>query len=143
MKEEKQEKIGQSLRSKLIKNGHKVRGEKVFFSLLRSIKKQENQRPINVLLDSIDNISPKVMVISKKVGGSRYQIPVPIKENKEYGIGVSWLLNSVQSMKKGDLKNNILNEVYLAKRKEGEVIKKKNALHKVAVTNIAFLKFIG
>lgn len=119
-----QENIGKSFRSKLIKNGHKVRGEKVFFKVLRDIKRNEGVRPVEMLFESIDNISPKVSVISKKVGGSRYQIPVPIKENKEYGVGVSWLLNSVKSTRKGNISDNLLNELYLAKRKEGEVLKK-------------------
>lgn len=135
--------VSKNLISKLIKRGGKLRGERIFLDVLRNIKKKEKSRGINLILNSIENLSPKVMVISKKVAGSRYQIPVPIKENKEFGLGCSWLINSVSSIKKGKIEENLLKEIYLAKNKEGEVVKKKNALHQVAIKNIAFLKFLG
>lgn len=143
MRERKQKAISKSLRLKIIKRGGRIRGENIFFEVLREIKKREKRSPINVIVESIEKISPKVTVMSKKVGGSRYQIPIPIKENKEYSIAISWLLDVIRKVKRGNLKTKIIKEIELAKKKEGEIIKKRNALHKIAISNIAFLKFIG
>ena len=84
MRGRKQKAISKSLRLKIIKRGGRIRGENIFFEVLREIKKREKRSPINVIVESIEKISPKVTVMSKKVGGSRYQIPIPIKENKDF-----------------------------------------------------------
>ena len=128
---------------KLIKQGKKEKSINLNLNLLKKFKFVEKEyNGLKVLGDSVYNVSPKLEIISKKVGGGRYQIPVPLNEKKQISEGVSNLLKITKLKSYGDLESKLLNELVKAYNKEGEAVLKKESLYDLASKNRANLKFL-
>ena len=102
---------------KLIKKGNKVCSEKIYLDLLRKLKFELGvKNPVAMVETIIENISTPVTLISKKVGGTVYQIPVPVKKGKDVSIGVGWLLEYVNTVKDVKMVLKLYNEILLIKK---------------------------
>ncbi|OQB41737.1 MAG: 30S ribosomal protein S7 [candidate division CPR1 bacterium ADurb.Bin160] len=53
--------------------------------------------PQIVVETAIENASPLMMVKSKRLGGSVYQVPVEVKQNKRLFYAMRWILDAVRS----------------------------------------------
>lgn len=129
--------------SKLVRNGKKGKSEEVFFEILRKFKQTgSGKRPVDTVVNGLENAGPKVALLSKKVGGARYQIPVPVKSGKEESVGLRWLVDSARSGGEGTFGKRLSRELKIAERNDGDAVRKKTALYRSAMGNIAFLKFL-
>lgn len=129
--------------SKLMTKGKWGKSEKLFFNGLRGIKnKIREEKPLVILEKGVMNAGPELGLLKKKVGGSVYQIPVPLKERKVKGLGVHWIASAVNEG--GFEKRDVwfLREILNAYNGEGKAVMKKENLYKVAKANRAFLKFL-
>lgn len=128
----------------LIKEGRKNKSEKILFEILRKLKKDNfGESPMNLLKEALLNIIPMVSLVNKKKGGTIYRLPVPVQERRALSIGIRWLkMAVVVKASRGNLVGLYL-ELKYARNLEGDVIKKRNDLHEIAVLNRAFIKFLG
>merc|ERR1712100_434779 len=51
-----------------------------------------NQNPILILEKAIRNISPRVQLKAKRVGGTNYQVPTMLNKYRATNIAVKWLI---------------------------------------------------
>lgn len=129
---------------KFFKRGNKCLSEKVYLKLLRDLKLKHNiQNSKEFINNTVLEISTPVGIIAKKVGGTVYQIPIPIKKNKEISVSLGWLLDYIKTVKNLKAVDKIEKELLLINKNEGELIKKKVTLNKLIINNRAFLKFLG
>lgn len=120
--------------------GKKVRGERNFFYMLHLLKKkQKNVRPILVLQEALEKSSPVFNMVTKKVGGAKYQIPVALKEGKDVNLGIKWIMKEYKDNKRYQSLDQI---IWLAYKGEGSVVKKREARNELGKTQRAFIKFL-
>jgi small subunit ribosomal protein S7 len=55
--------------------------------------------PVIVVETAIENASPTVMIKSKRIGGSIYQVPVEVKANKRLFYSIRWILDAARGKK--------------------------------------------
>jgi small subunit ribosomal protein S7 len=53
--------------------------------------------PQIVVETAIENASPQMMIKSKRLGGSVYQVPVEVKQNKRLFYAMKWILDAVRA----------------------------------------------
>lgn len=125
------------------KKGKKHKVETSYLSLLRNIKKKKETKLISNFLENIIlEVKPFIGLKAKKVGSSTYRIPISISITKEVSTGISWLVKESSGRKKGRLANMLQTEFEAAIQGQGAAIKKKKALHLLAETNRAFIKYL-
>lgn len=124
----------------LMHDGKKEKAEKIFLETLILIYKKEKIEGIIVFLKALENSKPLVEVRSVRRGGATYQIPVPLKEKRSLSLGIKWLLEAARK-KKGAFPGNLAVALIEASRNQGECIKKREALHLVALKNRSFTHF--
>nr|WGU20079.1 ribosomal protein S7 [Phytophthora sp. ML-2023a] len=121
----------------LLKQGKKTCSENIFKYLLINLKKITKQKPNFMLLKAIDNLLPKLKVISipnkkrstKKKKKDRYFL-MHLNEDKQIKKSVSWLLLN------SNLKN-LTNEIIQTSKNKSKTINTKKQYYK----NIKKLKF--
>jgi small subunit ribosomal protein S7 len=59
--------------------GKKTTAEKIIYTALDNIKSKTKLDPLKVFTDAINNIRPNLEVMSRRVGGATYQVPVEVK----------------------------------------------------------------
>lgn len=90
---------------------------------------------LNVLLEKI---TPIVEVKSRRVGGSNYQIPMPVRGNRRYYLAFNWLIDAARARKGKEMYKRLVDEMLDAFAGTGATIKKKEDVYRMAEANRAF-----
>src|SRR5260221_2984237 len=70
--------------------GKKSKAEKTFYDALLQVGEKTGEEPLKVFKKAIENVRPNVEVKSRRVGGSTYQVPVEVHQERRVGTPVRW-----------------------------------------------------
>ncbi len=123
-------------------DGKKETARKIVYGALDIIKeKQSGKEPLEVFEAALKNAGPSTEVRSRRVGGANYQVPVPVRPERQQALAMRWIITGARSKKGKDMKFFLADELILAAQGEGEAVKKKENVHKMAEANKAFAHF--
>jgi len=131
--------------SKLInvsmRRGRKTAARKNIYGTLAILEKETKQDPVKYLEQALENIAPNLEVRSVRIGGANYQVPVPVSGMRKVTLAMRWLLNAAKAKKGKPIATKLAEEVMLAYKNEGQAIKKRIDVQKMAEANKAFAHF--
>ncbi len=90
---------------------------------------------------AINNIKPQIEVRSKRVGGSTYQVPMPVPAKRQQSLAFRWVLAAVRGKKGKPMAQRLADELASAYRKEGNAMTTRENVHRMAEANKAFAHF--
>ena len=123
----------------LMYGGKKSVAQKIFYDALDEVKRKIGDKdPVDIFTTAINNVKPMVEVRSRRVGGATYQVPVPVPEKRKISLAYRWLLASCRGKKGRPMHKKLAEELYHAYRGEGEAMKKRDDVHRMAEANKAF-----
>lgn len=125
----------------IMTRGKKSVARKVVYSSLDKIQAQTKQEPLPVFEAAIKNVSPIVEVKSRRVGGSNYQVPIEVTPKRRQALAFRWLINAARSKKGRPMADKLAEELLAASQNQGDAIKKKQDVHRMAEANRAFAHF--
>ncbi|ACY40255.1 30S ribosomal protein S7 [Blattabacterium sp. (Blattella germanica) str. Bge] len=128
----------------LMKNGKKNVAYKIFYNAMEKIdfiKEKEEKSALEIWKNGLKNVMPHVEVRSRRMGGSNIQVPVPISSNSKITKGMKLLISCASVRNEKTMANKLANEVWDAFQEQGEAIKRKENIHKMAEANKAFSHF--
>lgn len=125
----------------LMRAGKKSVAEKVFYKALENIKKETKSEPLPVFEKAIENASPLLEVVSKRVGGANYQVPREVRPERKFFLACRWIIEAARSRKGAAMDRKLAEELIAASKNEGVAIKKKQNVHRMAEANRAFAHF--
>jgi small subunit ribosomal protein S7 len=127
----------------LMRDGKKSIAEKVVYGALAKVEsKIEDKNGIEAFLVSIKNVEPLLEVKSRRVGGSTYQIPVEVKEERRLALAIRWIINAARARNEKSMIDNLAAELLDAFHERGSAIKKKEDTHRMAEANKAFAHYM-
>ncbi|GLH02943.1 hypothetical protein R5R35_012052 [Gryllus longicercus] len=98
--------------------------------------------PVKILHDAISNSKPLLELTPVKRGGVRYQVPVPITENRSLFLAIKWLITSAKDKdRKIHFPEKLAWELLDAAANQGRVVKRKVDLHRQCEANKAFAHY--
>lgn len=119
-------------------DGKKNVARKVYFNMLKEIKKQWHMNPQIVVNSAVENASPQLMIKSKRLWWSIYQVPVEVKQHRRVFFACKWMLDAAKSKKGKPVYMKLADEVLAAYAEQGHAVKKKEEAHKMAEANRAY-----
>ncbi|MBU1557511.1 30S ribosomal protein S7 [Patescibacteria group bacterium] len=123
-------------------DGKKSTARKVVYDAMDMIKEVAKVKdPMEVFNGAMKNAGPIMEVKSRRIGGANYQVPIQVKENRKLALAMRWLIEAARSKKGTSMSKRIADELMAANNKEGEVIKKRENVHRMAEANKAFAHF--
>lgn len=125
--------------NRLLKNGKKSLARKILYKTFEIIKLRLKLDPILVLEKAIRNVSPRVYLKSKYIGGKAYKIPALLNRFKASALAIKWIIFFSKKKKKKSIIINLSQELIEAFKGSGNSIKKKEETHKMADANKVFL----
>lgn len=123
----------------VMKDGKKDTARRVVYKALDIIKKEGD--PLETFETAIRNVSPLMEVRSRRVGGANYQVPREVPQQRRISLAYRWLINAARAKKGKPMAEKLANEILMAAKNEGEAIKKKDDMHRMAEANKAFAHF--
>ena len=121
-----------------MKDGKKSVAKRIYADMLKEIKLSGHMNPDIVVETAIDNASPSLMIKSKRMGGSVYQVPVEVKQDKKLFFAFKWILDATKAKKGKPMYKKLAEEILAAYSNQGAACKKKEETHKMAEANKAF-----
>ena len=130
--------------NKLMKDGRKATAQKVVYEAMEEIKEASKQDPLSIFEKALANVSPKMEVRPRRVGGASYQVPVEVRGDRREALSIRWILAGAEN--KPNKKYNFFSkklaaELMDAANNAGVAIKKRDDMQKVANANRAFAHF--
>lgn len=130
--------------NKVMKDGKKSTAEALVYRAFDLIRERSKQEPVAVLEKAVANVSPKMEVRPRRVGGASYQVPVEVRGNRKEALTIRWILLGAKSRSNKELRTfdqKLAAEILDAANNTGLAIKKKEDTQKVANANRAFSHF--
>jgi len=122
----------------IMKDGKKSIAKRIYSDMLKEIKLSGHMNPDIVVETAIDNASPTLMIKSKRMGGSVYQVPVEVKSEKKLFFAFKWILAGTKAKKGKPMYKKLAEEILAAYGNQGYAVKKKEETLKMAEANKAF-----
>lgn len=127
--------------NRLLKNGKKRLARRIVSKAFELIEFRTNENPLIILEKAIRNISPRVQLKARRVGGATYQVPTLVNKFRSTTTAVRWLVMFSRKRSGKGMPMKLANEVLDAAKGTGGSIKKKEETHKMAEANKAFAQF--
>ncbi len=122
----------------VMKRGEKSIAEKIVYGALDIISEKTKKDGLEVFTEALHNIRPLVKVVSRRVGGSNYQIPTEVTEKAGIAIAFRWVISVSRNRSEKNMRECLAAELLAAFKKEGTSVKKREDTHKMAEANKAF-----
>jgi small subunit ribosomal protein S7 len=135
-------KYGSVLVAKLVnyvmESGKKSIAERIVYDCFEIISAETKENPMDVFDNALKNVTPSVEVKSKRVGGANYQVPMPVRGDRRFALAYRWLLVAARGKKGKPMAEKLAEEIMLAAKNEGEAVKKRADVQRMAEANRAF-----
>lgn len=128
--------------NKIMVDGKKRVAYNLIYEAIDTLNKITKGKGLESLEKAFENIKPKMEVRSRRVGGANYQVPMPVREERQIALAMKWIIDSARSSRKtNSFGEQLGKELVAAFNKEGNAFKKKEDTHKMAEANKAFAQF--
>ncbi len=125
-----------------MERGKKATATKIVYESLDLIKeKTKNPNPLEVLETALKNTGPTMEVRSRRVGGANYQVPREVRPERRQFLSMKWIIEAARNKKGKAMAEKLAEEIIAASNNEGDAIKKRENMHKMAESNKAFAHF--
>lgn len=127
--------------NRLMNDGKKSVVEKAIYSSFASLEEKMKRSPVEVFKQALDNVTPKVEVRSRRIGGATYQIPVEVSPRRGSALALKWLKIAIENIKGRDLSSKVTAVILESLDNKGWAAKKKEEVFKMAEANKAFAHY--
>ncbi len=122
--------------------GQKETARKVVYTAFEIIKNdKEGGEPVEIFKTAVQNAGPLMEVRSRRVGGANYQVPREVRPERRLSLALRWIIAAARSQKGTPMSKALAAELLLAAKGEGNAVKKREDVHKMAEANRAFAHF--
>ncbi len=118
--------------------GKKSLAEKIVYEALEQLAQKTKEDPLESFLTAVNNVKPLIKVVSRRVGGSTYQVPIEVNAKNAQALAFRWIITYSRKRSEKTMVDRLAAELYAAYKKEGASIKKREDTHKMAEANKAF-----
>ena len=123
-------------------SGKKSTAQNIVYGAFDSIsEKNPASNPIEILQRAVDNAKPRIETKPRRVGGATYQVPLEIPSDRQNALALRWIVDFADARKGMPMKAALAAEILEAYQGQGNAIRKRDEVHKMAQANKAFAHF--
>ncbi len=126
----------------LMLDGKKSTASRVFYDAMDIVGQRiKDVPPCEVFEKAIQNVKPNIEVRSRRVGGSNYQVPMPVNRKRQQSLAFRWILQAVRGKSGRATCEFLAQEICDAFRGDGAAATTRENVHRMAEANKAFAHF--
>jgi small subunit ribosomal protein S7 len=126
----------------VMSGGNKSVAQRIVYGAFdQLIEKNPATNPLEILQRAVDNAKPRLEVKARRVGGATYQVPLEVPTDRQFALALRWLVDFADSRKGVPMKEALASEILEAYQGQGNAIRKRDEVHKMAQANKAFAHF--
>ena len=121
--------------------GKKSTAEGIVYGALDLVAAKITESPLDAFKKALENVRPVVEVRSRRVGGSTYQVPVEVRQERRNALAIRWIMIYARARGEKTMAERLAGEILDASNNRGAAIKKKEDTHRMADANKAFAHY--
>ena len=128
----------------LMYDGKKNLSYEIFYNALEIVKdkmQNEEKSALDIWKEALDNVTPRVEVKSRRIGGATFQVPMEIRPERKESISMKNIIIFARKRSGKSMAEKLAAEIMDAYNQQGGAFKRKEDLHRMAEANRAFAHF--
>ena len=134
-------KIVTKLINQIMIDGKRGTAQTILYDAFKMVEDKTKKPAMEVFDKAMENIRPALEVKSRRVGGSNYQVPVEVTDERSQALALRWLVNYARLRNGKGMAINLANEIIDASEGNGGACKKRDDTHRMAEANKAFAHY--
>jgi small subunit ribosomal protein S7 len=127
--------------NRIMIDGKRGTAQTILYNAFEIVEEKTSRQPMEVFEQALDNIMPVLELKLRRVGGSNYQVPVEVSQERRLTLGLRWLVNYARLRNEKTMELRLANEIIDASNGVGGAVKKRDDTHKMAEANKAFAHY--
>jgi len=127
--------------NRLMNDGKKSVVEKSVYDAFNLIEKKLKRNSLEIFKEAMNNVTPRVEVRSRRIGGATYQIPVEVPDRRGSALALKWLKTAIEKSSGKNLADKVSSAIIEALENKGWAVKKREEVFKMAEANKAFAHY--
>lgn len=127
--------------NRMMQRGKRSTAQALFYDALLILKDRTKNEPLEVFNKAVKNVTPLVEVKARRVGGSTYQVPVEVKQQRGFALASQWIIANSRKRPGRTFAERLSAELLDASNGTGASVKKRDETHKMAEANKAFAHY--
>jgi small subunit ribosomal protein S7 len=126
----------------IMRGGKKSTAQRIVYGAFDRIsEKNPASNPIEILQRAVDNAKPRIETKARRVGGATYQVPMEVTPDRQASLALRWIVDFADARKGAPMSEALAGEIMEAYQGQGNAIRKRDDVHKMAQANKAFAHF--
>ncbi len=126
----------------VMQSGKKSVAQSIVYGAFDAIAaKKKDIEPLEVFIQALENVKPKLEVKSRRVGGATYQVPLDVEPARQVALALRWITSYARARKGKSMRDSLAMELLDAFENTGNSVKKKEDTHRMAQANKAFAHY--
>src|SRR3989339_2214473 len=125
----------------IMERGKKNAARDVVYGAFEAIAEKTKKDPLEIYEEALNIIGPSMEIRSKRVGGANYQVPHEVRPERKLALALRWTIDAAKSKKAKPMARKLADEILAADKNEGDAVRKRENVHKMAEANRAFAHF--
>jgi small subunit ribosomal protein S7 len=126
----------------VMRGGNKSTAQRIVYGALDELAAKNPQvNPVEAFQRAIENAKPRIETKPRRVGGATYQVPLEVPSDRQVSLAVRWMVDFADARKGVPMSKALAAEILEAYQGQGNAIRKRDEVHKMAQANKAFAHF--
>jgi len=121
--------------------GKKSTAQRIVYGSLGIIQEKTQDDPMKLFKKAVENVKPVLEVKSRRVGGSTYQVPIEVHQERRGALAIRWIVSYARGRGEKTMTDRLAAEILDAANNRGNAVKKKEDTHRMADANKAFAHY--
>ena len=134
-------KLVTKLVNNIMEDGKKGVAQKIVYDAFEIVAAKTGKDALEAFQEALENIMPKLEVKARRVGGSTYQVPMEVREERRLTLGLRWIRTYSRTRGEKSMAEKLAGEIVDAINSTGGSFKKKEETHRMAEANKAFAHY--
>jgi small subunit ribosomal protein S7 len=129
--------------NRVMRHGKKNAAQSEVYKALEIIK-EKGEDPIKVFELAMNTVGPKMEVKARRVGGASYQVPTEVRGDRRMALAMRWIVqfaNKRSNREFHTFAEKLAVELMEGAKGQGEAVKKRDTIQRMADANRAFAHF--
>jgi small subunit ribosomal protein S7 len=129
--------------NRVMRSGKKHAAQTEVYKALDIIK-EKGEDPIKVFELAVNTVGPKTEVKARRVGGASYQVPTEVRGDRRMALAMRWIVqfaNKRSNREFHSFSQKLAVELLEAAKGQGEAVRKRDTIQRMADANRAFAHF--
>ncbi len=131
--------------TKLINNimydGKRGVAQRIVYDAFKIVEEKSGKNPLEAFQAALENVMPVLEVKARRIGGSTYQVPMEVREERRQTLGLRWIRTYSRNRSERTMAEKLAGEIMDALNQTGGAFKKKEETHRMAEANRAFAHY--